>query len=351
MKLAILTSRATSLREVARAIAYVARKNGLTPILLEYAPSPVDLKRMAHMALVVMTMNPLLSRSWFLAVRDYNRERLPAWIYTTTEGRLPRRYVKKWMQRDLQFIANSMYTRTKLEEAGLQVIDVVPHGVVWSDIELALKTRDAARRYLAETLGEGVYFVTVASSLKRKGHDFYAPAIALATQECQECKFYILTTEQARHYYEGVPNVHVDVRFGQLSRQEVLSLIAAADWYVQPSLAEGFGLPVLEAQALATPVIHVDYPPLSEHSHPDNLRVPFERIVYDTMGEGIDYELHVYEPEKMAEAILKARDMVVNRRDDYERRSERVQQHARRYDAENMYARLLDIMVEVMEIV
>jgi len=350
VKIALVTSRATSLMEVARAIAYVARRRGLQPVILEYAPSPVDMKRMAGMVIVVMTMNPLLSRSWFLAARDYNKENIPSWIYTTTEGRLPKRYVKPWMQRDLVFIANSQYTREKLEEAGLTVVDVVPHGIVMSEVEQAVKLAETARKHLESRLGSGVYYVTVASSHRRKGHELYARAIMLARQECEECKFYILTGQEATVYYSDIEGVYVDPRFGQLSRMEVLALMAAADWYVQPSLAEGFGLPVLEAQAVGTPCIHPAYPPLTEHSHKDNLWVPYEQVIYDPMGEGIEYELHIYRADEMAKTILKAYDITVNKKDEYKALSERVREHAKQYDAEKVYGRLLDSISEVEEL-
>lgn len=42
---------------------------------------------------------------------------------------------------------------------------------------------------------------------------------------------------------------------GYLSEADKPALTAAASWYVQPSLYEGFGLPVLEAMACETPVL------------------------------------------------------------------------------------------------
>jgi len=351
MRLAIITSRATSLKEVGRGIAYVARAKGFTPIIMEYAPSPVDLKNIARLAIIVMTMNPLLSRSYFVAARDYNINNIPAWIYTTTEGRLPRRYVKKWMQRDLSFIANSEYTREKLEEAGLQVIDVIPHGYIGSDIEKAIGYRETGRSFLEEKLGKGVIFVTVASGLRRKGHPLLADAISMAINECNDCRFFVLTTPDAYSYYQGLEGkVYVDTRFGELSRIEVLSIMAAADWYIQPSLAEGFGLPVLEAQALGTPCIHVDYAPLNEHSCPCNIRVPWYQIVYDPQGEGIEYELHMYKPEEMAKAILRAYDITVNNSDEYKDISEKVRKHAEQFEAKKVYSKFFDNIIVYEEI-
>lgn len=45
------------------------------------------------------------------------------------------------------------------------------------------------------------------------------------------------------------------IRFPGLSWRELISLYQAADWFVFPSLYEGFGLPVLEAMCAGTPVL------------------------------------------------------------------------------------------------
>ena len=44
-------------------------------------------------------------------------------------------------------------------------------------------------------------------------------------------------------------------RFSGLRRRELVALYQAADWFVFPSLYEGFGLPVLEAMAAGAPVL------------------------------------------------------------------------------------------------
>jgi glycosyltransferase involved in cell wall biosynthesis len=51
---------------------------------------------------------------------------------------------------------------------------------------------------------------------------------------------------------------------GYLSNADLAVVLSRATVFVYPSLAEGFGLPVLEAMHLGTPVIHTDVPALVE---------------------------------------------------------------------------------------
>lgn len=59
----------------------------------------------------------------------------------------------------------------------------------------------------------------------------------------------------------GIKNVSFK---SNLDREVLLNLIANAEALACPSLYEGFGLPVLEAMQLGTPVICADIPPLKE---------------------------------------------------------------------------------------
>lgn len=61
--------------------------------------------------------------------------------------------------------------------------------------------------------------------------------------------------------YDGPGRV---VRLGYVDRQTLPALYRAASVCVMPSEEEGFGLPVLEALACGTPVIHSDHPVLCE---------------------------------------------------------------------------------------
>jgi glycosyltransferase involved in cell wall biosynthesis len=81
----------------------------------------------------------------------------------------------------------------------------------------------------------------------------------------------------------GLDNVHI---IRNLSGKELNALYAGAECLVFPSVAEGFGWPVIEAQASGCPVVTSDRAPLNEiggtnaiYVDPDNPRVAALRII------------------------------------------------------------------------
>jgi len=327
---------------VAKDIAQVARKQGHTPVCLDYLANAEDVRRMCDAAVIVMTFNPMLARSWFMLYRELKRRGVPAVFYTTTEGRLPRRYVLPWMKRDLEVVANSLYTKSKIEEVGVAVIDVVLHGFSPEDVEVALKYRNAVRRELESKVGKGVIIGVVASGHPRKGHKFFGEVVRLVRQEVKEALFYIITTPAAATFYMGTDGVFVDTDFGNRGKSETLAYIAAFDFLAHPSLAEGFGLPVLEANALGVPAIHLAYPPLVEFSDPKlNYWVNYKQLIFDSFGEGIDYELHLYDPTEFAKAIVDAVKFKLDAPDEYEARREELRKAVAKYSIYELYPKLL----------
>lgn len=65
---------------------------------------------------------------------------------------------------------------------------------------------------------------------------------------------------------------------GFLSDSDLALVFSRAKLFVYPSLAEGFGLPVLEALSLGTPVIHSDAPALLEIADSAGVVVPREDL-------------------------------------------------------------------------
>ncbi|RLI86865.1 MAG: hypothetical protein DRP01_03225 [Archaeoglobales archaeon] len=342
MRIAIITSRATSLMNVARDVAYVIKKQGYSPLLLDYMVPASSLRMICDAVIIVMTMNPLIARPWILLSRDARLYDLPSFVYTTVEGRLPMRYIKPWMIREVEFVANSNYTRAMLEQSGLNVIDMVYHGVNFQEIEDALKFKKQARKFIEEKLGKGVYFGSVVSGHPRKGLREYANVVRQVVEKNKDAKFYILTTNEALPLFAGIKNVVIDKMFGKRQRIEVLALISAFDYYVHPSLAEGFGLPVLEAMALGVPTIHIAYEPLTEFSSREfSFQVPYTRVEYVSFGEGIEYELHLYDTNAFAETILVALDTYKNKQEIYNDMRAKALKQAKNYDIMKLYPKLL----------
>ncbi len=76
---------------------------------------------------------------------------------------------------------------------------------------------------------------------------------------------------------------------GKLSDEDLAVVLSRATAFVFPSLAEGFGLPVLEALSLGTPVIHSDAPAVLE--------------VVGGAGVAVERDDPAGYPERLAEAI------------------------------------------------
>ncbi|PPF82467.1 glycosyltransferase family 1 protein [Subtercola sp. Z020] len=73
----------------------------------------------------------------------------------------------------------------------------------------------------------------------------------------------------------GLPENRVHV-LGFISNEDLALVISRATVFVYPSMAEGFGLPVIEALHFGTPVIHTDVPALVEVADDASIVVPRE---------------------------------------------------------------------------
>lgn len=346
MRLVILSPNATSLMNVARDIAYVAQKMGHQPMLFDQIISPREILDMADGAIIISVGNVATASTWMTLYRDLKKLQFPAVLYTTIEGRIPRIHIHPWHIRELEFIACSHYVRQRMVEAGLRVIDVVPHGVNLDEMEIAMKMRDIARKYIEEKVGPGVVFCTVSNAHKRKGLMFYAREIRKVVEQTDDAKFFIVTEERGVHHFTGIKNTYVESKFGGRTRMDILALMSACDWYVQPSLIEGFGLPPLESMAMGVPIIHMAYAPLIEYSEPTfAIHVPYKDVKFEPMMDGLEYELHYYEPGAFAKAILEALDIKLNQPDRYQEMSRLAMEKAKQYDVMNTYPKLINYVV------
>ena len=162
-------------------------------------------------------------------------------------------------------------------------------GAVSSKLALPL---DADARAIELDLPER-YLLTVGTLEPRKGLDPLIRALALPQTEGLP----LLVVGPAGWGDVDVATIARDAglaedrvrTLGYVSDPDLAVLLSRATAFVFPSLAEGFGLPVLEALSLGTPVIHSDVPAVVEVASDAGLVVERE----DAAGY----------PERLAEAI------------------------------------------------
>ncbi len=153
---------------------------------------------------------------------------------------------------------------------------VVPNGVEIDD--LPARTRER---------GETTQLLFVGGTIFRKGVDVLFAALdslddatlertSVLVKDVGADSFYanqsLLAEAMSSHPRVGAITI---VERRHLARRAILEMIANADVLVHPYRAEGFGLPVLEAMALGTPVIHTRGGATNEFCGPDeSLLIP-----------------------------------------------------------------------------
>lgn len=343
MRISIVAGKAVSLVNVAKDIAYVAQSRGHAPRILTYIMHSGDLARLSDAVVLVYPASPLFCAEYMLLYRDLRvHYSMSPVYYTMIEGRPKRFHVRPWMLRDVEFVACSGYVRDRLVEAGFRVVDVVHHGLVRRVVEEAVKLAPTARRALKSMHGDKVVFGVVSHSHPRKGLDRLASAVRILSERRSDFAVHVVANPEASKVLGDVPNTVLDTVYGKRSREEILAFMAAVDFLVLPSLAEGFGLTLIEANAVGTVAIHSAYPPLTEVSDVENnLAFPYDDVRYVDVGDGIEYEYHLYSPKLLATVMEEAVEMLRERRSEYEDRCAKLRAALDRFDAERLYPRLL----------
>jgi len=343
VKVLVISGKAPSLRNVARDIAYVLMLEGHQPRLLSYIVAHEDLRGICDAIIYVYPASPLFCAQYMLHFRDTRvLWRMPAAFYTTIEGRPSRKFIRHWMLRDCEFIANSRYTADKLAIAGFKVVDIIPHGLVPEMVAEARKLIPTTKRLLKHKHGNKVIIGAVAFWHARKGLDRLAEAVKFLYQKRKDFVVHLVSNKQTKRILGDVPGLFIDTIFGDRQREEIVAFMGACDWLVVPSLAEGFCLPIIEANSVGTPVIHCMYPPLNEVTDPEaNLTFEYIDVKYVDINEGIDFELHLYDPRTLAKMMDYAIDMVKNNPQEYEKRRKLATRALERFNALELYRRLL----------
>jgi glycosyltransferase involved in cell wall biosynthesis len=155
-------------------------------------------------------------------------------------------------------------------------VAVIPHGVP----DVFLDDVEPAQIH-ATTIGLDLpdsYVLAVGTVEPRKGLDVlveamaqpYAPDLPLVVVGPRGWGEVDLTALAAKH---GLADGRLRV-LGRISDTDLAVVLRRAAVLAVPSRAEGFGLPVLEALAVGTPVVHTDVPALLEVAGDAGVSVP-----------------------------------------------------------------------------
>jgi len=277
----------------------------------------------------------------------------PHAAYVTVEG-LPTRamFVSTNIPR-LRFVAVSEFVRKCLENAGLSVERVVHHAVDIEQCKNAISLRNTTRRYLSHKYGvdldEYCVFLFNGRHDPRKNVQGLLQAFKyLEAKGRKDILLFMITDESVKELMnmEGVRGrCFIEASVGSLPYHRVLELMAAADYIVFPSFAEGFGLPLLEGNAVGRPVLHTWMPPLSEFSSQDfNFTWNYLEEVEVKNAAVQTWLFHVYTMDMLAEMMDYAADIYFNHREEYDDYCEKAFEHAHKWDYRRIYPELLRLL-------
>lgn len=334
----VISVYAPSLRVVAEDIASAIRKHGYTAQTYKYMVFWRDAKNQFRKAIIVLPFDPMFLPGWCSMCRDFLKVGIPNIIYVTIEGVVKNHLLHEWIKRDFTYIANSKFTEKMLLKSGVKPVKTVYHGVNLDEI----RSVHPYKELLKEKVKGEMVFGTVASNLPRKGLNMLAKAINIAHDKIGRAKLYVLTTPDGKGVFYNTPKAYVSPHFGKLLRDEVLSLIGSFDFYICSSHAEGFGLPLLEANALGVPCIAPSYMPLTEVASPEStLYVNVTRVKYVDLQQGILYMHHEYSVEELAERIVEAYNIYMYDRERYAEMSVKGVEHSSKFNIYNLYRELI----------
>jgi len=266
----------------------------------------------------------------------------PKAVYVTVEG-IPNKVTIADTNMDkLDFITVSEYSKACLQHVGLRVKDVVHHGVDWEKCQKLRANSDKMRAHWNKEFGDRVIFLYVGRLDPRKGLDRLSRAVMLLNQTYKDKYVLLMHINTMPQELTMISNVLQVGVFGSISHEDVLTMMGACDFGLFPSVCEGFGLPVLEHNAMSRPVVHAWFPPLSEFSSQDF------NYVFDHQQESLvdqahyqSWIFHEYKPEILAEMMAQAIEIRLKEKKQYEEHCTKAAEHAKNWDYHNVYSRLL----------
>lgn len=345
MRLLIYTSKAPSLSEVGRQIGYVAEKLGFNVIMHRHMVYISRWSRVCDASIFIFPFNPILLQTYFLQYRDAKKEIFNVLFYTTVEGKIPQFKVPVWIREEVSFVACSNYVRRKIEESGCRVETVVFHGYPEWELDRIGELSNKYISILSKNVGDKVRFCVVSSDHPRKALDKVVEAIRLAYEKTKDFVVLFLIPRSAVKVIANCePCIYVG-DFGSITHPEVLAFYYACHYVIYCTYAEGFGLVLLEANAVGRPCIINNLPPFREFADmKNNLVVNYREIRDVNLNEGILYEYHIFDVKELADMIVYAVDIYRKHRSEYLNMCVKVKEKVRDLTATRQYTKLLSLI-------
>lgn len=170
----------------------------------------------------------------------------------------------------ITYITPSHYAKQCLETVGLKCQDIIPHGINLKETyDFAFHQRIKNFIPQPSKIEPSNIMLCVAGNVQRKALDKLLIAYKTIQKIIKDAflilhsgigNYNIVALQQAldlkRFWYTNM--------WGALDKQKLNALYKTCDFYVQPSLVEGFGLTYLEAFQFDKPVIGVNCPATNE---------------------------------------------------------------------------------------
>jgi glycosyltransferase involved in cell wall biosynthesis len=314
-------------------ISKAAELEGLTVTTISMEQNIKPLKYLTDkQVLFVVAMPHVLNWVFRVSWAAYARSSL---AYMTCEGDpLIGDHIKHLM-RGVRTVGVSRFAADRLREAGCNVQGVVPHAVDPEEFTGHEEEAGDIRRPYPDKFIVGY----VGSPIPRKGLALLGEAAKIIEEKGVNDIVFLLHTQRYQDcLIPAGPNIVQRLNFGQYTRGQMVAFYKALDLYVQPSLAEGFCIPMLEAMAAGKALVSSNGGPMGELNAADHgYLVNATEVKKLDQGMGQAFWLYSYSPIDLADRILQAHD---NPKDLLEKGAKGLELSSR-YDYRTVYKQLV----------